>query len=124
LNTWGEQVTAIQPVRATNPNAFSPAFASDRTAIFFHTGRKRDARSAIEVATAGSQTGGDLGIMTIVDDGSHNYHAQRSPDSRFLAFDADRDGERGIHVANWDGSRVRRVSGVGYAAVPTWSRLP
>ena len=118
----GEQVRAIQAVRATNANAFSPAFASDGTAIFFHTGRERDGRSAIEVATAGSQTAGDLGIMTIVDDGSHNYHAQPSPDGRSVAFDSDRDGERGIYVANRDGSQVRRVSGAGYSAVPTWSR--
>ena len=118
----GEQVRAIQAVRATSANAFSPAFASNGTAIFFHTGRERDGRSAIEVATAGSETGGDLGIMTIVDDGSHNYHAQPSPDGRFVAFDSDRDGERGIYVAKRDGSQVRRVSGAGYAAVPTWSR--
>jgi hypothetical protein len=118
----GEQVRAIQAVRATNANAFSPAFASDGTTIFFHTGRERDARSAIEVATAPSQTGEDLGIMTIVDDGSHNYHAQPSPDGRFVAFDSDRDGDRGIYVANRDGSQVRRVSAAGYAAVPTWSR--
>jgi Tol biopolymer transport system component len=118
----GEEVRAIQVVRATNANAFSPAFASDGAAIFFHTGRERDARSAIEVATAGSQTGGDPGIVTIVDDGSHNSHAQPSPDGRFVAFDSDRDGERGIYVANRDGSQVRRVSGAGFAAVPTWSR--
>ena len=118
----GEQVTAIEAVRATNANAFSPAFAPDGTAIFFHTGRERDARSALEVATTGSETGGDLGVMTIVDDGTHNYHAQPSPDGRFVAFDSDRDGERGIYVANRDGSQVRRVSGAGYAAVPTWSR--
>jgi hypothetical protein len=117
----GDAVRTIQAVRATNANAFSPAFASDGTAIFFHTGRERDARSAIEVATVGSQ-GGDLGIMTIVDDGARNYHAQPSPDGRFVAFDSDRDGERGIYVANRDGSQVRRVSGAGYAAVPTWSR--
>jgi hypothetical protein len=112
------------PSSGTVEHAFSPAFASDGTAIFFHTGRERDARSAIEVATAtaGSQTGGDLGIMTIVDDGSHNYHAQPSPDGRLVAFDSDREGERGIYVANRDGSEVRRVSGAGYAAVPTWSR--
>src|SRR4030095_7645651 len=121
-DTVAREVTAIQSVRATNENAFSPAFASDGTAIFFHTGRERDARSAIEVATAGSQTGGDLGIMTIVDDGAHNYHAQPSPDGRFVAFDSDRDGERGIYVANRDGSQVRRVSGAGAAAVRTWSR--
>jgi Tol biopolymer transport system component len=118
----GEQVTVIQAVRATNASAFSPAFASDGTAIFFHTGRERDARSAIEVATAGSETGGDVGIITIVDDGSHNYHARPSPDGRFVAFDSDRDGERGVYMANRDGSQVRRVSGAGYAAVPTWSR--
>ncbi len=117
----GEQVRAVEAVRATNANAFSPAFASDGTAIFFHTGRERDARSAIEVANAGSQIGGDLGIMTIVDDGSHNYHAQPSPDGRLVAFDSDRDGERGVYVANRDGTQVRRVSGAGYAAVPTWS---
>jgi WD40 repeat protein len=118
----GEQVTAVEAVRATNANAFSPAFASDGTAIFFHTGRERDARSALEVADAGSHTGGDLGVMTIVDDGARNYHAQPSPDGRFVAFDSDRDGERGIYVANRDGSQVRRISGTGYAAVPTWSR--
>jgi Tol biopolymer transport system component len=117
----GEQVRAIQAVRATNANAFSPAFASDGTAIFFHTGRERDTRSAIEVAPAGSQSG-DLGVMTIVDDGARNYHAQPSPDGRFVAFDSDRDGQRGIYVANRDGSQVRRVSGAGHAAVPTWSR--
>ena len=116
------QAGAIRAVYAPTADAFSPAFASDGTAIFFHTGRERDARSAIEVATAGSETGGDLGIMTIVDDGSHNYHAQPSPDGRFVAFDSDRDGERGIYVANRDGSQVRRLSGAGYAAVPTWSR--
>jgi Tol biopolymer transport system component len=60
--------------------------------------------------------------MTIVDDGAHNFHAQPSPDGRLVAFDSDRDGERGIYVANRDGSQVRRVSGAGYAAVPTWSR--
>jgi WD40 repeat protein len=118
----GEQVTAIPAARAAAANAFSPAFAADGTAIFFHTGGDRTARSAIEVATAVSRTGGDPGIMTIVDDGSHNSHAQPSPDGRFVAFDSDRDGERGIYVANRDGSRVRRVSGAGYAAVPTWSR--
>ena len=117
-----EQVRALEAVRATNTDAFSPAFASNGTAIFFHTGREPGARSAIEVAPGGSQAGGELGIMTIVDDGSHNSHARPSPDGRFVAFDSDRDGVRGIYVANRDGSQVRRVSGAGFAAVPTWSR--
>ena len=118
----GNQVRRIQTARRATGTAFSPAFASEGTAIFFHAGGERDARSAIEVATAGSQTGGDLGIMTIVDDGSHNYHPHPSPDGREVAFDSDRDGERGIYVANRDGSQVRKVSGPGYAAVPRWSR--
>jgi hypothetical protein len=117
-----EQVSAIQGLPGADGKAFSPAFAQDGTAIFFHTGREHDARSAIDVATAGGETGGDFGVMTIVDDGSHNYHAQPSPDGRFVAFDSDRDGERGIYMANRDGSQVRRISGAGYAAVPTWSR--
>src|SRR5207244_907319 len=59
--------------------------------------------------------------ITIVDDGSRNYHVQPSSDGRFIAFDSDRDGERGVYVAERDGSHVKRVSGPGYAAVPTWS---
>ena len=120
-----EQVTAIQPVRATGGNAVSPAFPSYGTAMFFSTGsagRERDGRGAIEAAITDSAAGGELGIMTIVDDRSHNSHAQPSPDGRLVAFDSDRDGARGIYVANRDGSQVRRVSGAGDAAVPTWSR--
>ena len=113
---------AVDVARATNGNAFSPAFASNGTAIFFHDGGDRDARSGIVVATTGDQPGEDLGIISIVDDGSHNYHPQPSPNGRLVAFDSDRDGERGIYVANRDGSQVRRISGAGHAAVPTWSR--
>jgi Tol biopolymer transport system component len=113
---------AGRPSAPVERDAFSPAFAPEGTAIFFHTGDDRDARSAIEVAKTGNRTDGELGIMTIVDDGSHNYHAQPSPDGRFVAFDSDRDGERGVYVANRDGSQVRRVSGAGYAALPRWSR--
>ena len=97
---------------------FSPAFASNGTAMFFHTGRSVDGRSALMAA---EMTGRDLRVMSIVDDGARNYHVQPSPDGRLIAFDSDRDGERGVYVANRDGSRVRRVSGPGYAAVPTWS---
>jgi hypothetical protein len=98
---------------------FSPAFASSGTAMFFHTGATRDAQSALAVAE--SPEGGDLGVMTIVDDGARNYHVQPSPDGRLIAFDSDRDGERGIYVARRDGTNVRRISGPGYAAVPTWA---
>jgi Tol biopolymer transport system component len=64
---------------------------------------------------------GGLQVMTILDDGAKNYHVQPSPDGSRIAFDSDRDGERGVYIANTDGSGVRRISGRGYAAVPTWS---
>ena len=41
--------------------------------------------------------------------------------ARQVAFDSDRDGERGVYVADANGRGVRRVSGDGYAAVPTWA---
>jgi hypothetical protein len=99
---------------------FSPSFASNGSALFFHTGGSRDARSAIATASADA-SGGDLGVMTIVDDGARNYHVQPSPDGAYIAFDSDRDGERGVYLARHDGTNVRRISGPGYAAVPTWS---
>ena len=52
-------------------------------------------------------------IIPVVRDGSRNYHVQPSPDGSVLAFDSDRDGERGVYVANRDGSNVKRVSGPG-----------
>jgi hypothetical protein len=99
---------------------FSPSFASNGSALFFHTGGSRDAHSAIAMASA-DPNGGDLGVMTIVDDGARNYHVQPSPDGAYIAFDSDRDGERGVYIARRDGTNVRRISGPGYAAVPTWS---
>ena len=103
--------------RADGPE-FSPSFASDGTALFFHTGRTADARSAL--VSAGSLDG-DLRVMTLVDDGARNYHVQPSPDGTRIAFDSDRDGERGVYVATHLGTEVTRVSGPGFAAVPTWS---
>jgi TolB protein len=87
--------------------------------MFFHTGGPRDGRSAIAMTSEGS--GHELEVMTIVDDGARNYHVQPSPDGRMIAFDSDRDGERGVYLARRDGRDVRRLSGPGYAAVPTWS---
>jgi TolB protein len=95
----------------------SPSFASTGSAIFFqaHSG----GGSALKRADA--DDAGVLHVATIADDSSKNYHVQLSPDSRSIAFDSDRDGVRGVYVADADGSDVRRVSGAGYAAVPTWS---
>jgi hypothetical protein len=44
-----------------------------------------------------------LQVMTITDDGPENLHAQASPDGR-VAFDSERDGERGI------GSHLARIA--------------
>jgi Tol biopolymer transport system component len=118
LSTEGQLVPALD--RQHRP-VFSPAFASNGAAMFFHTGGTRDARSALAMMPASPATGDDLRVMTIVDDGARNYHVQPSPDGQFIAFDSDRDGDRGVYVANSDGTRVRRISGEGYAAVPTWA---
>ena len=56
-----------------------------------------------------------------MNDGARNYHVRASPDGSRIAFDSDRDGERAVYVATRDGGDLRRVSGPGYAAVPTWS---
>lgn len=101
--------------------AFSPAFAPDGRAMFFHTGGARDATSAIAMATAADDSPGDPRVVTVLNDGSRNYHPQPSPDGRLIAFDSDRDGDRGVYVANADGTGVRRITARGYAAAPTWS---
>jgi WD40 repeat protein len=67
------------------------------------------------------EAGGQLQVMTVSEDGAKSLHAQPAPDGQHVAFDSDRDGERGVYIADRDGSHVRRVSGAGYAAMPTWS---
>jgi hypothetical protein len=109
------------PLLPPAERAYSPAFSSNGTALFFQTGGRTDATSAIAMTETGSGMSDDLRIMKIVDDGSRNYHAQPSPDGRFVAFDSDRGGVRAVYVAEHDGSNVRRISGDGYAALPTWS---
>ena len=65
--------------------------------------------------------GAVLRVTRIVDDSSRNFHARPSPDGSRIAFDSDREGERGVYVADANGEHVRRVSGAGFAAVPSWS---
>ena len=107
----------VAPEAAGSAAMFSPSYAPNGTAVFFHADTVRG--SALKRAEPGE--GGVLHVVTILDDGSKNYHVQVSPDSRLVAFDSDRDGLRGVYVARADGAEVRRVSGQGYAAVPTWS---
>jgi Tol biopolymer transport system component len=114
----GELVAALD---GQHRPVFSPAFASNGSAMFFHTGRSADAHSALATMTSPETTGGDLAVMTILDDGARNFHVQPAPDGRSIAFDSDRDGARGVYVADRDGTNVRRISDAGYAAVPTWA---
>ena len=98
--------------------AFSPTFARATSAMFYHSGS--GSRSAIMRADTGSD-GGILRVTTLVDDRESNFHPRPSPDGRSIAFDSDRDGERGVYVADANGRGARRVSGKGFAAVPSWS---
>jgi TolB protein len=107
----------LEMPESTGP-VFSPSFAAAGSALVFHAGR--DPAAHLMSAEIG-ESSSPLELVTIVSNGARNYHPRLSPDGRLLAFDSDRDGERGVYVANPDGSQVRKVSGAGFAAVPSWS---
>lgn len=98
--------------------AYSPTFATVGSAMFYHA--EAGGRSALMRADTDGD-GAVLRITSIVDDRSRNFHARPSPDGTRVAFDSDRDGERAVYVADSDGRNVRRISGEGFAAVPSWS---
>jgi Tol biopolymer transport system component len=60
-------------------------------------------------------------VTPLFEENGRTYHARLSPDGIWVAFDSDRDGERGVYVASRNGRHVARVSGEGFAAVPSWS---
>ena len=95
---------------------FSPSFG-DGSALFFHAGR--DPAQLVEASL--TRKGELLQLSAIRSEGARNYHVRLSPDGQRVAFDSDRDGERGVYIAQRDGSKAVRVSGVGFAAVPSWS---
>jgi hypothetical protein len=97
---------------------FSPSFAATGSSLMFHAGR--DPVAQLMSADLGDPSA-PLEVLTVVGGTARNYHARVSPDGRYLAFDSDRDGERGVYVANRDGTNLRRMSGDGFAAVPSWS---
>ena len=98
--------------------AFSPTFATTGSAMFYHA----DAEGGSALMRADTDASGAvLRVTSIVDDSARNFHVRPSPDGQLIAFDSDREGERAVYVANADGSAVRRVSGTGFAAVPSWS---
>ncbi len=114
---------ALRPARLVDRHTvqadavFSPSFAADGSAVYFHA--EEGSESALMRAEPDDR--GELHVATIVDDGARNYHVRVSPDGTQVAFDSDRDGERGVYVAGADGRGLRKVSGDGYAAVPTWA---
>ena len=97
-------------------DVFSPSFSPEGEAIYFHAGR-----SGAALLRASFTPSGVRDIRTVVNDGASNYHVVVSPRADQIAYDSDRDGERGVYVANADGTSPRRISGGGFAAVPSWS---
>jgi len=108
----------IEPVSVSDAPTYSPTFASVGSAIFYHQ-ESGDGSALMRADTR--PEGSILRITSIVDDRSHNFHARPSPDGQKVAFDSDRDGERGVYVADADGRNVRRITGDGFAAIPSWS---
>ncbi len=102
----------------TAETSFSPSFASVGTAMFHHAD---EAKGAALVRAGTSGDGTLLRITKIVDDTANNFHVRPSPDGSRIAFDSNRDGIHGVYIADDDGKHVRRVSGEGFAAVPSWS---
>lgn len=103
--------------RSAGP-VFSPSFAASGSLLAFHAGRDPTARLMLGRLHGNTAP---LDVVTIVDGPARNYHPRLSPDGRYLAFDSDRDGVRGVYVANGDGRDAHRISGPGFAAVPTWA---
>lgn len=108
----------VDPVSVSDTAAYSPTFASVGSAIFYHA-KSGDQSSVMRADT--DPEGSILRITSIVDDRSRNFHARPSPDGQRIAFDSDRDGERGVYIADADGRNVRRITGDGFAAIPSWS---
>jgi hypothetical protein len=105
------------PAPSTAPPSWEepPGFALAGAALF------ADSVQTGGVMPASHADGMTLRITRVAEDGARNYHAEVSPGGERIAFDSDRDGPRGVYVADADGRRVRRVSGEGFAAWPSWS---
>ena len=71
--------------------------------------------------TAVVEGGAIVGVKTLTSGRARDYHARLSPDGRLVAFDSDRQGGRGVYLMRADGRDLKRVSGPGYAALPSWS---
>ena len=101
---------------ASDGPTLSPAFASVGTAMFYRADVDADA-----MRPRGDGRGSVLRITSVIEPRARNFHARPSPDGARIAFDSDREGERGVYVSDVDGRNVRRVSGPGFSAIPSWS---
>ena len=111
---------SVQPLLLSatiGAEAFSPSFSPRGHAILFHTGR--DASPLMRASM--TEAGEIRQVEKLIDDGATNYHVVMSPNGKQIAYDSDRDGVRGIYVANADGSHPHRISGSGHSLVPSWS---
>jgi hypothetical protein len=98
-------------------DAFSPSFGPKGQTLYFHAGRA----SAALMRASMQADGRVVRFSKLLDDGATNYHVSMSPNGQMIAFDSDRDGMRGVYIANANGRSARRISGGGFAAMPTWS---
>ncbi|MEO5897310.1 MAG: helix-turn-helix domain-containing protein [Vicinamibacterales bacterium] len=115
-----DAVAARYPASEVTAAGFSPAFATEGSAMFYHADAPARTSSAIMRADT-DDNGAILRVTSIVNDRARNFHARPSPDGGRIAFDSDRDGERGVYIADANGDNVHRVTGEGFAAVPSWS---
>lgn len=119
-------IAAARPPRVTAPASpriiraagFSPTFSRGGTAVYFH--QQRDGASTLQRADSDGRAA-VIDVASVAADRARNGHPRPSPDGSQIAFDSDREGSRAVFIAKADGSGVRRISGSGYAAVPTWS---
>jgi hypothetical protein len=109
----------VEAVDVGNRPVFSPSFAAGGSAIFLDPSGPADA-APLEGAGA-RDDGRVVHVLSVLDDRARNYHPRLSPDGSQVAFDSDRDGVRGVYLSDRSGHGIRRVSGEGYAAVPSWS---
>jgi hypothetical protein len=123
-STTAPSEPVAEPIRPREPDgmvpdnaAGSPAFASLGAAMFYQDDENTD-----DVVRAGARSpAATLRIVRVVDENFRNFHARPSPEGARIAFDSDREQQRAVYVADVDGSNVRRVSGEGFAAFPSWS---
>ena len=86
--------------------------------MFYHSAARGN--SAILRADTDA-SGAVLRVTRVISDDAQNFHARPSPDGSLIAFDSDREGERAVYIADATGENVRRVTGEGFAAIPSWA---